>query len=38
MIVKNYNEALKWYQKAAAQNNAIAMGSIGSMYKNGYGM
>ena len=33
-----FEEALKWFEKSAAQGNAIAMYNIGSFYFNGYGV
>ena len=31
-------EAVKWYEKAARQNNALAQCSLGDMYRNGNGV
>ena len=35
---KDYNEALKWYRKAADQGNAKAMNNIGLLYEKGNGV
>lgn len=37
-VLKNYNEAVKWYQKAAEQGNAMAQYNLGVMYANGMGV
>ena len=34
--VENYQEALKWYQKAVAHENANAMIDLGFMYERGF--
>ncbi len=35
--VKNYQKALDWYSKAAAQDNAEAKYYLGILYEEGYG-
>ena len=35
---KNYEEAVKWYQQSANDNNAEGMTSLGYMYANGLGV
>ena len=35
---KDYAEARKWYEKAAAAGNAFAMNGLGLIYLNGYGV
>jgi TPR repeat protein len=35
---KNYAEAIKWYKKAAEQDNATAQNNIGQLYKDGLGV
>ena len=35
---KDYNEAVKWYRKAAEQGNAYGQSNLGFMYQNGYGV
>ena len=37
-LTKDYSEALKWYQKSAAQGNTSAQTSLGWMYEKGYGV
>src|SRR5206468_794252 len=37
-VEKNYAEAVKWYRKAAEQNNAEAQFKLGVCYANGQGM
>jgi TPR repeat protein len=37
-VDRDYAEAMKWYQKAADQGNAIAEGDVGFMYDNGQGV
>jgi TPR repeat protein len=37
-VPKDYNQAMTWYQLAAAQNNADAQSNIGVLYENGYGV
>ena len=38
IIPQDYQEAMKWYQKAAAQGNVEAMKGIENLYENGLGM
>ena len=35
---KNYDEAVRWYRKAADQGDANAQSNLGWMYRNGYGV
>ncbi|MDL2274864.1 Sel1-like repeat-containing protein kinase family protein [Desulfosarcina sp. OttesenSCG-928-G10] len=35
---QNFSEALKWYQRAAEQNNAAAQTNLGVMYQKGQGV
>ena len=37
-VEKSYEEAAKWYEKAAKQGFAEAQFSLGAMYYNGYGV
>ena len=37
-VKQDYNEALKWYRKAAEQGNALALDSLGAMYYLGRGV
>jgi uncharacterized protein len=37
-VETDYQEAMKWYQKAAAAGNATAMNIIGWMYDKGEGL
>ena len=37
-IVKNYSEAVKWYQKAAMQGNSYAQNGHANCYYYGYGV
>ena len=37
-VIQDYAEALKWYKLAAAQGDAGAQNTIGSMYSKGDGV
>jgi TPR repeat protein len=37
-VTQDYNEALKWYTKAAEQGYAAAQHNLGKMYWNGHGV
>lgn len=37
-LPKDYNQAMNWYQLAAAQNNSDAQTNIGVLYESGYGV
>ena len=37
-VTQNYNEAVKWYRKAAEQGNASAQNNLGGCYYNGRGV
>ena len=37
-MLQNYTEAVKWYQKAADQGDAVAQSFLGFMYEDGQGM
>jgi len=37
-VRQDYANAMKWFHKAADQNNANAQGYIGTMYENGEGV
>ena len=37
-VEQDYDEALKWFRKAAEQNNAYAQTYIGFMYEEGHGV
>ena len=37
-VTQDYNEAVKWYRKAAEQGNARAQRALGIMYRYGYGV
>ena len=37
-LVKDYSQALTWYQKAADQGNAAAKLDIGMLYAKGWGV
>ncbi|MCL1960659.1 MAG: sel1 repeat family protein, partial [Desulfovibrionaceae bacterium] len=37
-VTQNYQQALFWYQKAAAQNHVIAQNNLGGMYNTGRGV
>jgi hypothetical protein len=37
-VVQDYNEAGKWYRKAAEQGFAVAQSNLGVMYGNGLGV
>jgi TPR repeat protein len=37
-VPQDYQEALKWYRKAAEQGNTHAQNSLGRMYANGKGV
>ena len=37
-VKKNYEQAVGWYRKAAAQGNAVAQNDLGYMYRHGYGV
>ena len=37
-VDQDFEQAMKWYQKAAATGNAKAMKHIGFFYQNGYGV
>jgi TPR repeat protein len=37
-VGRSYAEAMRWYQKAAAQNNADAMIHVGALYFEGHGV
>jgi TPR repeat protein len=37
-VKKDFAEAAKWFRKAAAQGNAIAMNNLGYMYEQGNGV
>jgi TPR repeat protein len=37
-VLKDYKEAVKWYQKAANQGFARAQNNLGLMYANGKGV
>ena len=37
-IDNNYQEAVKWYKKSAAQGNEMAMNNLGSLYQGGKGV
>ena len=37
-VKQDYQEALKWFRKAAEQNNSTAQFNIGYMYEEGYGV
>ena len=37
-VEQSYTEAVKWYRKAAEQNNPIAQNNLGWCYENGYGV
>ena len=37
-MVQNYDEALKWYRKAAEQDHAKAQSNLGVMYSLGQGV
>jgi uncharacterized protein len=37
-VAQDYNEAVKWYRKAAEQGNAPAQSNLGFMYENGHGV
>ena len=37
-VAKDYNEAVKWYRKAAEQGLAQAQNNLGFMYNKGYGV
>ena len=36
-VLENYQEAMKWFSKAAAKGNASAQSNLGMMYMNGEG-
>jgi tetratricopeptide (TPR) repeat protein len=38
ILPQDYQEAMKWYQKAAAQGDPTAMAGIGKMYREGLGV
>ena len=38
LVVKDYDEAIKWYRKAAEQGNADAQYMLGVMYFDGFGV
>jgi TPR repeat protein len=35
-VSQDYDTALKWYRKAAAEGSADAMAAIGAMFQNGF--
>lgn len=37
-VTKDYQQALRWYQKAAARGNSDAMYSLGEAYEHGLGV
>jgi TPR repeat protein len=37
-LTRDYAKAREWYEKAAAQENAYAMGNLGLLYENGQGV
>ena len=37
-VARDYEEAVKWYRKAADQGNAGAQAELGRMYQNGWGV
>jgi TPR repeat protein len=37
-VPRNYDEAMKWYRKAAEQGEAFAQSNLGFMYENGKGV
>src|SRR6185436_11935459 len=37
-VPQNYEEALKWYRRAASSGNPIAQNNLGIMYINGRGV
>lgn len=37
-VVKNTDQAKKWWLRAAARNNAQAMNNLGALYENGHGV
>src|SRR5208283_2618949 len=37
-VPKDYDEAVKWYRKAADQGNADAQNNLGIIYQNGFGV
>jgi len=37
-VVQDYNQAAKWYSKAAAQGDAAAQDNLGTLYLNGQGV
>lgn len=37
-VPQNYDEAMKWYRKAAEQGEAFAQSNLGFMYENGKGV
>ena len=37
-VPQDYDEAVKWYRKAAEQGNAMAQNNLGDAYENGHGV
>jgi TPR repeat protein len=37
-VAQDYEKALEWFKKSAAQKNLMAQYNIGVMYANGYGV